>query len=500
MTQVLRFEGRLLYPFAFELRTLKAAVLALTSSSVLAEGRWALSGPSPLYSDELHPHVADFLFSEGDSGCAYLALDPGVAEKWLRHVVVPLSDKEAAEIKRGRPGIELFLSHFGVGVLSIGVTLVSERTPATVTGLLYSLAQLHKRKASTLRVPHPSEDPDSKAEKSRLAPAPEAGAPLVGRIGHRGGTFTLEEVLDALLAPIADLKPVRMQGELSAYAVVGLGADVDFATTDKREDFAQLLSGLAQLEEVTHAGVSLDSLSVPNAVLNRRHWAAASTLASAHLLADQPPPAGRDEHPFNAERSYRVLYKYFAAFVIAMLQRLILERLLEDAGALVSGQPAAGRAELARLRTKLLEFAIRGYFTQVSSRGAVQRYYHMVQEAMNLPATHASVQQAVAELDARYTSENAARLFEAQTEILQVNTRLVSDAARSQRTLVRMQRDVELLEMFVVAFYFVHFESILFEHLDGARWQFRALLVTGPIVFFGVRWLLRRHHGHSELR
>jgi hypothetical protein len=288
-----------------------------------------------------------------------------------------------------------------------------------------------------------------------------------------------------------------MQAELSAYAVVGFGSAVDYTTTETRSELAQLLSGLTQLEEATHAGVSLDTLSVANAVLNRRHWAAASTLASAHLLADQPPPAGSKEHPFNAERTYRVVYKYFVVFALAMLQRLVVERMLQEAGELVSRQNDAGRAALARLRTTLLEFALRGYFTQVSGRGSVQRYYRLVQEAMNLPSTFASVQQAVAELDARYASESQARLFEAQTAILKANTRLVSDSAQSQRTLVRMQRDVELLEMFVVAFYFVHFEAIMYEHAEGPRWKLGALLATGPIIFLVVRWLLRRNHGHT---
>jgi hypothetical protein len=480
--QLLRFEGRLLYPFTLAKGALQSACEALTRAPVLAResaepSRWARREPRKLYTQEIHPHVVDFLFPGGHEGFAYLEMAPEASERWLRGVQVVLGREEAErpEIKAGRSGIELFLSDFGVGVLSIGIAITSKISPELIASVLSRMAQLHSQAAVALHVPHPSEAPNAKIDLSRVKPAPAEDAPLASRVGARGGTFRLEELVRALLASLDEprFEFTALQTELASYAVLVFDPACDFSDEATRERLAPVLSGLAQLEGATHAGASLETLVVDNAVLNRKHWAGASMLASVHLLADQPPPPGRAEHPFNTERVPRALFKYFAVFLVAMMQRLILQRVLEEAGAMVRDEGKA-RTDLRRLRTRLLEFAIRGHFTQVSRRGTVQRFYRVSQDAMDVPETFASSRSAIADLDARTMAEAEADLVKMQAEalgaqvrLLETNAKLASESATSQRTLVRMQYDLELLEVFIVGFYSVHLAHILF--FEGAE-------------------------------
>ena len=85
------------------------------------------------------------------------------------------------------------------------------------------------------------------------------------------------------------MPPVRKHfEEFLAYSVARFGPEVNFADKSIRDLLAPDLAKLAQVEEPVHSGTSPELLSVPNEVLNRRHWAAVGLLGAAHLVADQP--------------------------------------------------------------------------------------------------------------------------------------------------------------------------------------------------------------------
>src|SRR5206468_1868634 len=109
-------------------------------------------------------------------------------------------------------------------------------------------------------------------------------------------------------------------------------------------------------------------VAVSHALLNRRHWAAVGQLGAAHLIADQPPPAGQDEHPYNRSRLPRVRDKYFIPYLMALLQRLVLHRSVETASTVLRSRGRRRSLDLARLRENLLRFAVDGHFNQVSTR------------------------------------------------------------------------------------------------------------------------------------
>ena len=110
-------------------------------------------------------------------------------------------------------------------------------------------------------------------------------------------------------APLEELGLEPTQPIFSVYTIALFGPEVDFGLPDAGDRLGPFLSALAQVEEKDHAGAPPGIVGVPNAVLNRKHWAAVGQLGAAHLVADQP-----DDHPFNAARLPRVRDKYFIQY------------------------------------------------------------------------------------------------------------------------------------------------------------------------------------------
>jgi hypothetical protein len=143
---------RFLGPFFFRRHSVHEAAKALLDVSL--EGRdgrrlamWECPGPHDLYCEEVLDHVVDFLFPETETaGCRYLKLSGAVGGRWFGHVVAQLPGDVTLPVRLvPAAGVELFLSSYGVGLLSIA--LAPEREALAVPEAIefnYRLSQLRK--------------------------------------------------------------------------------------------------------------------------------------------------------------------------------------------------------------------------------------------------------------------------------------------------------------------------------------------------------------------
>ncbi|HEV3263226.1 MAG TPA: hypothetical protein VG013_40700 [Gemmataceae bacterium] len=454
------FQTRFLYPFVFERRRVAAASAALRAE--LWPGRdakphdlWECAEPHHLYRDELLDHVVGFLFTSAEvSGCGYLKIDDAAANAWFAQTEVQLHSGIRLPV-RLVPGVrmEVFLSPQGVGVLSVALTPEQRGLPLDeAVAFNYQLAQFRRRLAAKIRKRHPKDDLKvweriPPAEQGRIPAAPEDDAPLLRRLGAPGGSFTLDELIGHLLEPLQKHGLRSTQSELSVYTVARLGRGADFGDPAVRTRLAAYLSALAQVEEPGHAGMAPERLGVADAVLNRRHWAAVGLLGAAHLAADQGDVA------FDDQKMPIIRDKYFMPFLVALLQRVALNRGIEEAGQILARPPREAPQALIGLREDLLRFAVEGHFTQVSSRQALHRFYQLAREGLDIPSAWEEVRRAIADLDAQFAAQR--------------QTLLTRDMARNLGVVARVQTMVEWIEVFIVSVYFAHLWHML-THANGS--------------------------------
>jgi hypothetical protein len=177
-------------------------------------------------------------------------------------------------------------------------------------------------------------------------------------------------------------------------------------------------------------------------------------LGAVHLVADQDPP----EHPFNAARVPRIFLKYFIPYLAAILQRHTLHRVVHEASALVRTAPQHLATGLAALRTHLLAFALGGYFTQVSTREVLHRYYRLCQEGLDVPYALTAARQALADLDAQFTTTR-------QVDLAENMQQLQTSMTRHLHTVAHVQVMVEWIEIFLVSVYAAHLWHMIEPHI-----------------------------------
>lgn len=331
---------------------------------------WEKASPVEIYRGEVLDHVQAFLFGRDPAACRYLA---ETTDFWFKFKPGGLfaretdlgreGDRPATEVPRrfevrlGPPGIELFLSPHGVGVLSIAFEATGSADEWYVRELDYRLCQIRPFTAYPFRLPY----------AEAIQTPPPSDAPLEQRLGAPGGIWTLAELSDRLIAPLQALDHRWVQGQCSVYSVTRFGSDVHFTGRDIK-GLRAFLYASAHIEEYHHVG----SLKITEALLNPRHWAAVGSLGVAHLVADQDPP-----HPFDAQRVPVVLFTSFVPYLLSLLQRLTLQRLLDEArrqvvaGTAESGGDTQGPRGLQALRGlhwQMPALNVNGYFTEISSR------------------------------------------------------------------------------------------------------------------------------------
>jgi hypothetical protein len=475
---------RFLYPFVFKRGKLTEPAASLRTQTFSPRSGeklplWEYAAPLGLYSepqeryqDELLPHVVLHLFpgldpdfrEETSKGCGYLKLSPTAANRWFdgtRLVVGPrvfVADSQGPSSRvlfLAQVGIELFLSPQGIGVLSIPLT--PEREGLSLDEALdfnYLLAQYRRNPVAQFRKPHPTDkgvQPTKlRAEQlARVSPPPAKDAPLVDRLGAYGGTFDLRELIDWILAPLGafGMPPVAKDlDELVVYSVARFGPDVRFTDLDGRAPLGRFLAALAQGDEPRHVGAPAGPLAIPNALLNANHWTAVGLLGAAHLVIDQPAAAGEDGKSlavaFNEQRLPIARDKYFIPYLVALLQRLALNRATLEAVEILTSARLAPAKDLQGLSQGLLEFAIAGHFTQVSRRHALHRFYQLAREGLDIPNAWEEVRRSISDIDAAYS---ALRLEEVAKDV-QSNVETMKTVAREATALTQgMHSSLELM-------------------------------------------------------
>lgn len=503
-------ETRFLYPFFYQPHRIKEATAALRSALVAGRsGVWTCADARGLYKEEVLDHVTDFLFASDErTGCRYLRVADDAVQGWFRGTKLLLKDGNGMPVNPvPEVKVELFLSDYGVGVFSLALTpdppdhaLRSGLDQGDALTFNYKLAQFQRWSAASVHVPHPGEDPEALArlpehDRARLSPIPPADAPLVERLGKRGGTFTLSELVRELLRPLEELGLEPTQPIFSVYTIALFGPEVDFGLPDARDRLGPFLSGLAQVEEKDHAGAPPGIVGVPNAVLNRKHWVAVGQLGAAHLVADQP-----DDHPFNAARLPRVRDKYFIQYLLALLQRLVVHRTIDRAEAILAKSGTERDAALEALRGDLLRFAVGGHFTQVSARHALHRFYQVAREGLDVPAAWSEVRRAIADIDAEKTTRHQAQVLDVVGENLNTMTQVAGNLNEVARTMDRnlgvvthVQRMLHYIEIAIVSVYCAHLWHMFADNKTFKDWiqvfvnqRFHRYVDGEWVVSFGV--------------
>jgi hypothetical protein len=414
---------RVLHPFAFTEKSVVGATRALAEDSLPAGDKtvkvWDIpEGASEsihpaLYTHELLTQAKSFLFGGqiDRADFAYLRLQPELANHMLRRLSM-----QKPNLKFGlQPiaGVELFLSNFGVGLLSISFKLLG--TPNTLhdlQGLAFSLSRGHEYSMPWLRIPHPSDSPEtwrhiSTKDRAKILPPPVRNEELEDRLGRPGGEFQLKELVDRLLLPFADYGKTDFQDQFSIYTIARLDAGAQPQFLDG--EMADQLLSIAQLEETTHPGTPAGMSDVKLVMLNRNHIAAVSHMGAAHFLADQAAPAD----DYNDERVRRCLMKYFVPFMVATMQGLILQRIGQQTSSVARASGVERTKEVAGIRTRLLEFALEANFVLLSSRQALNRYYTLCRESLQIDRLLDGIREAVAEADSRENLVSQLRTLDA---------------------------------------------------------------------------------------
>jgi hypothetical protein len=465
--QVRHQQTRVVLPFYYMRDATDQAVASLQNGKIAGKtNAWCVANAPYLYRDEVPDYVKRFLALDPDNsaGGRYLNLDGDLQNRiFSRKLQLLPSSRSKPDLRDairfslvGKPGVELFLSDHGVGVLSMTFSADVGDDPGSLLEFNYRLARRHSP-YTKIRIPHPADDQQEFAAiddeaKSRIQPPPSEDAELEERLGARGGVFSLFELVDELLCPLQDHHLELQSSQFSIYTLACFGEEVDFEDPDTRQRMGPFLSALGQVIEERHAGAPSEFLGVPEAVLNRRHWAAAGPFAAAHLASDQPSPNPGDEpHPFNAQRVSRLRDKYFTPFLLAVMQRALIRRALIEASEAVDQPVQKAGATLTHLRREMMNTAVEGRFAQVSDRYPVQRFYVLVQEALGIDSAWDDVHRAVADLD---SANNAER-----QEVILRNT------GENLSSLAHMQVMVEIIEIFLVSVYSAHLWHMATDHV-----------------------------------
>jgi len=504
-------QTRFLFPFFFERNKAEAAAKALLKATApCREGKplqvWECCEAPGFYREELLDNVDQFLFgnSRDSRACKYLRVANDVCNRWFSNVRAQLVREKKVEPGKLLPrppitwpltpaplaGIEIFLTNYGVGLLSIALMPRNvEIEPETAILFNYKLAQCRSQVAAILRKDHLSDNrakweslPENARE--RIASAPDAGAALNNRLGAAGGQFQLWEIArDALLAPLNDWQCKPFQEQFSIYTCILFDDTIDFNDSAVVKSLTPFISAITQLEDPGHAGAPADSLALTNEVLHRRHWAAVGLLGVTHIVADQP-----EEHTYNEQRMSRVMMKYFVPYLAAMIQRVSLHKSMTEAGKLVLSGRQGTERELSKLREHMLEFAIEGYFPEVSHREVLDRYYRMLQKGLGVRRAYEDVNRSIADKDAQFAAKH-------RDEIGSDMASNVATARKLQEETAKVQHKVSLLERFIVSVYAAELWHLIvsnikrFEEPAWHKWIPIGVIAFALLGFFGA-WAL----------
>jgi hypothetical protein len=202
-----------------------------------------------------------------------------------------------------------------------------------------------------------------------------------------------------------------------------------------------------------------------------------------------------------------VFFKYFIPYLVALLQGHTVHQIVAEAGNIVLSPHKDTAQGLAELRTHLLEFAVSGHFTHVSTRQALHRYYRMCQEGLDVRRALDNARQAIADIEARDMNERQVRMAQNTAASVAATKEVQESMHKHLATVADVQRKVEWIEIFLVSVYFAHLwhmiaPEIHWTFLEHQWWimplkawgVLLAALLAGLIAALCLRpWHLSRH-------
>ena len=485
-------QTRLLLPFLFDRRAADRAAEALAgATSGMARGLWTREPPRKLYRYrlEMTGQLDRFLFSHGEKGTvegAYLRASPERTRHWLGALDVDLGARTARIGMAPAPGLELFLTAHGAGVLSLCLDLGTDVDLASVLELNRRLSILTRPgdRAPWLSAPFLEGDaaptgPDAGPDAGQ----PSTSTPLADRLGKPGQRFSLAEFLAQVLEPMRGMGVAPIQESLCAYTVVALPSDIDVGAPETRLWSGPLLAALAQVHTLFQPAAERGKLGVPNLFTGPNHWAAASLQGAAHLLGARDARGAGDPRGAGDDALAEARARSFIPYLTALLQRCAIKKAAEEATEMVLHEEVK-REPVSRLRSDVLAFALAGALPEVSVRSSLHRYYRMCQRAADLERNLGQVRSALGDLEAQLSARQQVEIAEAQRDIAR-------QAVESQDSAHRIHMSVIWIEVFIVVAYaaeLVKFFVIELPHIQEprTRWIAASLAIGFGVVALAV--------------
>jgi hypothetical protein len=475
---VTEVQTRLLFPFSLSHRSVMRARELLRQLTFKQHSVWKNRLPDDINRDVYRAELLHQLFAQifgSNTEPTYSELTTEAANSMFSRAMELVSNAGKVlgqfRVQQPRPAAEIFLSPLGVGVLSVTIRLeigdVSGLALGQVLDFNYHISQMSRWAGAELRVPHPQDDPAqwnqlSSGTKEKVPPAPETNSPVTERINSIGGRYSISELANFLLSPLAEDPEFNLDVEQAAvYTVVRLQAPIDFESAEIRKTLAPFLVALSQLQDSNHSMAVTDHLGIGNLLLNRNNWAGACTLGTAHIISDQV-----DTPDFNVERLLRCRDRYFLAYLWSLIQRLAALRSGSMLASIVSSQDAnydlssCGPVYRSVLN-ELVKFNALNGIPDFSHRDSLNQYYRLTQNCLRVPEIWNSIGKSVASLD------SACRIAQQET-LLQQSLVTFEKQLETLDESRMLQAKVEWVEVFLIAVYFA--ELI---HIVGGSLPFR---------------------------
>ncbi len=483
---------RALFPFQFWPSNHWQPVTEALRRQAGAESSWsraAVSSPPPpvahsAYYLEYLPHVQRFLFDgAGETGCEYLRIPaeeisalPKHAEVWLGKLdsaTVALGrgpsprglqllgakqehawktpepfQKQDAQLPlrvsiAGKPGIETWISKMGVGVMSISLTCEPVSASPTSSGddnhFFNSMLKLNHAIATAQR-----------AVWLRDADGPPTHL-------HQIARELIRPLRDSASTNINFLMRGMVFTAIEAAIPQDSGEDDGGGLAQCQQELSCCLPHLAQIHPPSHPGEAKQDHSrcLP---INNQHLCYIDQSGAAHAAI--VPSKGIVDETASADSSTdyahgrlsRIQREYFPGFLLALIQRLCLQRILDEstAASAISEQQQQNDART-KLFDKVLRFGLEGEFVQVAWRTTVQKHHELAQQACEVHEGLSTVRRAMNDFNHMVTSHTA----EVQRQESERNAHV-----RHQEQ-ERAERTMQVLEVFIVTFYSVELAHIL---------------------------------------
>ncbi|MCA9061528.1 MAG: hypothetical protein KDA96_00635 [Planctomycetaceae bacterium] len=453
--------------------------------------------PSDYYREYL-PHVSRFLFgATGKTGCTYLtrgtefdgkefsvrlgqSIDPA---RWVRKEADPseptprgmkllgVGGNEAvwktAECGDGHDAapvtccfhrdhpLEIWISRTGAGVVSLHLDFApSSDHPCDTRGFLDHLQQIQHslvtgQKAVWLTTA------DGTQPLHLFAFLWEALAPLRVALGGN---------------PEFDLRGL-------AYTAIQISSTDAVAGTDQ----SGLRDALTRLALIHEPGFpDTGKLHTRSLMINDSQVGELSMNGAAHCSI-LPEQCGE----YDRNRIDRIQNQYFPGYLLALIQRTCIQRMLGLAWEVSAEDDDDVRnGRLAQLQNQVLHFGLEGEFVQTCWRSTVQQHHDISQVEFGVHKGLETVRHAMNDF-ARITSERAA---------IQQQRDAATAAEREHEKKERSERAMHVLEIFVVTVYCVELSHLL---ADSFGQQHSALLgwsfvLIALLSFFGTATLVTK--------